>query len=358
MGVGITSVAYSLPKAKLTYADLEKRFGADYMQKVIATTGILERRVASKDECASDFALSAAKQILESGVEPSSIDLLIMGTQMPDYQMPTTACILQNKLGISLETPCFDINLGCSQLVYGLGVANAWVKSGMAKRALVLSGDTPARAINPLDKSVVPLFADGGAAVLVENVAGGGFLGFDFGTDGRGWKDLIRLTSGMRTPPTPESAKEYTDAGGSTRSQNDMYMDGGKIFLFALKNVPVTVNRALQNAGLKISDIDLFVFHQASEIIVRSFSKIMGIPKEKLHYKMHDVGNIGGSTVAVVLVDAYKAGKIKKGDKILISAFGVGLSWGTAILEWDDKFLGAFTDADFSDSPAKPLSQQ
>lgn len=357
MGIGITAIAYSLPKNKLTKQDLSERFSNEYIERILPTTGIIERRVASENECASDFAFNAAQKIFEKGVDPKSVDLLIMATQMPDYQMPTTACLLQTRLGIPTSAAAFDINLGCSQFVYALAVANAWVKAGMAKKALVLAGDTPTRTLNKMDNTVVPLFGDGGCACIVEEVKGAGFIGFDFGSDGRGAKDLIRPTSGFRVAKTEESAKEIQFPDGSIRSQNDLYMNGGNIFLFAIKSVPVSVKNALKAANLDFSDINHFIFHQASEMIVKSFAKLMKLPAEKVHFKLHDVGNIGGSTVAVTLTDAYLQGKIKKGDKILLSAFGVGLSWATAILEWDESFSIAVADADFSDSPKKPESQ-
>ncbi len=357
MKVGITALAYSLPKNKITNSDLASRFGESYMKKIFPTVGILERRAATKDECASDFAIRASEKIFEMGVDRNSIDLLVFGTQMPDYQMPTTACIIQNKLGLPTSCAAFDVNLGCSQFVYCLAIANAWIKSGMAKRALVLAGDTPTRVINPKDNVVAPIFGDGAVAVIVEEVSAGGFGEFDLGTDGRGWKDLIRRTSGLREPPTPETSVESADKSGAVRSLDDMFMDGGNVFLFAINSVPKSVVKLLGKSGLRIEDIDLFVFHQASELIVKSFAKLLKIPSEKMHFKLHDVGNTGGSTVGITLADAFLNGRIKPGDKILLSACGVGLSWGTCLLEWSPEFAGAASDADFSDSPPKPQSQ-
>jgi len=357
MKAGITALAYSLPKNKITNDDLALRFGSNYIDKILPTTGVIERRAATSEECASDFAINAAKKIFEMGVDKDQIDLLVFGTQMPDYQMPTTACIIQNKLGLPTSCAAFDVNLGCSQFVYALAIANAWIKSGMAKKALVLAGDTPTRALNPKDNVVAPLFGDGAVAAIVEEVKDGGFIDFDFGTDGRGWKDLIRKTSGFREPRTAESAKEVADQSGAIRSMDDMFMDGGNVFLFAIKSVPVSVRKLLDKTGLKLDNIDLFIFHQASELIVKSFSKLLKIPLQKLHFKLHDVGNTGGSTVGITLADAFINGKIKAGDKILLSAFGVGLSWATCALEWSSDFINAATDADFSDSPEKPKSQ-
>ena len=355
---GITYLAYSLPERKLTDAELSDRFGSEYMKRILPATGILERRVASEGECASDFAAAAAERIFSAGVNPESVDIAIMATQTPDYMVPTTACMLQTRLRIPTDAAAFDISLGCSQFVYALGTANAWIGASMARRVLAMSGDTPTRMVNPMDKSAVPIFGDGGAACVVEEVSDGGFLGFDFGSDGRGWKDLIKFAGGMRLPSSSETAVPKCDESGSVRSLDNLFMDGGKILLFAIRNVPASVGRALRSAGLSERDADLYIFHQASEMVVRSVARKMDLPPEKVYYKLHDTGNIGGSSVAVALADAFLSGRLKRGDTVVLSAFGAGLSWGSCVLRLGDDFKGAFALADFSDSPPKPQSQR
>jgi 3-oxoacyl-[acyl-carrier-protein] synthase-3 len=242
---------------------------------------------------------------------------------------------LQNRLGLPKSIAAFDINLGCSQYVYSLGIASGMLMASMANRALVLTGDTVSRIINPRDRAVVPLFGDAGTATLLERVADDrGFVAFDFGTDGTGAEALIWPASGLRLPRSSDTAREKTDKTGSIRSQNEMYMDGAAIFMFTMRTVPQTVMRTLQKAGATLDDVDLFVFHQASQFIVDNAIRRLKIPREKVHMKLADLGNSGGSTVGICLADAVVAGVLKPGMKVLLSAFGVGLSWASAFCVW------------------------
>jgi 3-oxoacyl-[acyl-carrier-protein] synthase-3 len=335
MAVGITAVGYHVPDGRLTHEELCERFGTEQMNRTVQLTGIRERRVAKDGECASDLAFKAAEDLFErTGIDRGSIDLVTFATQTPDYLLPTTACILQNRLGLPKTAAAFDINLGCSQYLYSLGVAHGMLTAGTVKRALVMTGDTVSRILNPKDRAVVPLFGDAGTATILEARPEGGFLGFDFGTDGSGAEALIWPASGLRLPRSPETAIEETDKSGSTRSKNDMFMDGSAIYVFTLRTVSETVKRVLDKTGLTVGDIDLFVFHQASKMIVDSAARKLGLPADKIHMKLADVGNSGGSTVAIALADALAQGKVKPGMKIVLTAFGVGLSWGSAVLVW------------------------
>ncbi len=356
----ILATSYYLPENRLTHGQLVERFGAEAMQKVAESSGIFERRVAGPETCASDLAFRAAQDLLSAhAIDPASIDLLLMATQTPDYLLPTTACILQQRLGLPTTCAAFDINLGCSQYVYSLATAHSILVAGLAKRALVLTGETPTRLLHPQDRAVVPLFGDAGTATLLERVPQGqGFVQFELGTDGSGHEHLILPTSGLRHPRTPESAQETTDKNGCVRRGDDMYMDGAAIFMFTLKMVPKAVGNLLTKAGLTVDDVDLFIFHQASEMIIESSAKKLKIPREKLHYKLHDVGNSGGSTVAVALTDAWLAGRLRPGMRVVLSAFGVGLSWASALVVWPEHTLGPVCRVDFTGSPPRPANQQ
>lgn len=360
MSTAITASAYYVPEQRLTHAEVAARFGEEMARKVAESAGIWERRVAAPGECASDLALRAANDLLaRHAIDRASIDLLIFATQTPDYLLPTTACLLQEKLGLPTACAAFDVNLGCSQYVYSLGVAHSMVSAGLAQRALVLTGDTVSRILHPGDRAVVPLFGDAGTATLVEPAAPGeGFLRFKFGTDGKGAPFLMWPTSGLRQPRTPASAQETTDKSGSTRRADDMFMDGAAVFVFTLKTVPKLIEELLAAEGLGVGDVDLFVFHQASEMIVESSAKKLKIPREKLHYKLHDVGNSGGSTVGIALTDAWLKGRIKPGMKVVLSAFGVGLSWAGALVRWPEKTFGPVCTVDFAGSPPPPPNQR
>jgi 3-oxoacyl-[acyl-carrier-protein] synthase-3 len=335
---GILAVEPELGANTLAFEELENRFGAEAMQKVLSGAGIRNRRVAPQGVCGSDLAYNAATRLFEKhGIDPESIDLLIFCTQSPDYWMPTTACLLHDRLKLKQKCAAFDINLGCSQYIYGLSVAHSMLVSGTASRALVLTGDTLTHSIHPLDRSVVPLMGDAGSATLVGEVDDhAGFLGFELGTDGAGSKYLMIPAGGARQPYTPETAIESTDAEGNVRSRQHLYMNGVAIFHFAISTVPRVVDALLTRLALNIDDIDLFLFHQANKYMIDYLLKKMKIPTSKTHFYLEGIGNTSGSTIPLLLADACSAGKVTPGSKILAIGFGVGLSWGATVIRWPD----------------------
>ena len=355
----IVASSYWVPEGRLTHEMLSERFGTETMDKIASSSGILERRISAEGECASDLAYRAASDLFESApnIPASSIDLVVFATQTPDYLLPTTACMLQDRLHIPKHAAALDINLGCSQYVYALAVAHSMIASGLRTRALVMTGDTVSKILHPQDRMVVPLFGDAATATVMEASTLGGFEDFIFGSDGSGAKHLIWPTSGLRLRPDAESGTPTTDKYGNVRSQNEMYMDGTAIFVFTLKTIPEVVGNLLRKNSISIADVDLFIFHQASEAIILASAKKLGIPSEKLHFKLHDVGNSGGSTVGIALTDAVLAGKLKPGMKVVLAAFGVGLSWSSALITWPEEECQAVCTADFSASPAKPVAQ-
>lgn len=358
MNPAITAIAYATGEEKLTSSELASRFGVEAMKKVEGISGILQRKVAGKNICASDLAVKSTELLFEKN--PSlrdEIDLLIFATQTPDYLMPTTACIMQDRLRLKKSCATFDINLGCSQFPYAIATAMSWINSGLAKKALVITADTPSKLIHPLDKSAVSLFGDAAASIIIEPTNKKSFIGFEFGTDGSGFENLICKTSAMRHPRTSEDEIEKQDDDGNIRSNANMFINGFAIFAFAYKAIPETITKLLQKNSLTIDDIDLFVFHQAGEMMVSSAAKRLKIPPSKVYFKMHDIGNCGGASVPIALADAVRNGRLKSGMRVAICAFGVGLSWGASIIDWNDDFQFALTCDDYSDSPAKPQSQ-
>lgn len=335
MAAGISSLAYALPDGVLSHADLQDRFGKNEMDRLIINTGILSRRVCLNNECASDLAYNAAKKLIsENNIDLNSIDFVIFASQMPDYLMPTTACILQDRLGLSKSAGAQDINLGCSQYLYSHANAYALVQSGLAKKVLVMTADTPSRIVNPKDRSVVPLFGDGATAAIIEEVGdNNGYQDFAFGTDGSEHSSLIWPSSGMRERFSSNSSEEIEDKFGSIRSKNDMYMDGQKIFLFTLKTVPNSLKAFLEKNNLSVDDVDFFIFHQASKMIIDSITRKLKLPESKFNRIYENRGNSGGSTVGISLHHAINDKKIKPNSKIVLSAFGVGLSWCHSILQ-------------------------
>lgn len=328
MAVSITHISYFLPSNSLSHGELCLRFGREQMDRTLTNTGILNRRITVGNELASDLAFGAANNLLnEHSIDRSTIDFIIFATQTPDYLLPTTACMLQDRLGLKNEIGAFDLNLGCSQFVYANSVAYALVKAGVAKKILVLTADTPSRIIDPTDQSVVPLFGDGATAVIVETVESDhGFKDFSFGTIGKEYDSLIWKGSGLR---------DFVKCNSTLISpkRDYMTMDGQKIFLFTLKVVPKTIIDFLVENSLTIDDVDFFCFHQASKMIVSSIEKKLNIPLAKANHVYQEMGNCGGSTVGISFCEALKENLIKPNSLVVMSAFGVGLSWGHCIIK-------------------------
>jgi 3-oxoacyl-[acyl-carrier-protein] synthase-3 len=339
---GILATDFELPETTLTYQELEERFGAETMQKVLSGAGIRTRRVAPPGVCGSDLAYAAAERLLtQQAIDRGSIDLLVFCTQSADYLLPSTACVLHERLKLSKKCAAFDVNLGCSQYVYALSIAHGMIISGSASRALVLTGDTMSRTLHPNDRSVVPLLGDGGSASLVGEVpAEQGFLGFELGTDGSGHQYLMIPAGGFRQPLSAETAKESVDGEGNVRTPQNLYMNGVAIFHFAITVVPETIRNLLAKLSLTMADIDLFLFHQANKYMLEYIHKKMKIPPEKSHFFIEEIGNTSGSTIPILLTDAWRAGKIRPGALVLAIGYGVGLSWAATVIRWPDNALG------------------
>ncbi len=340
---GILAADYSLGSELVSYEELEQRFGAEAMKKVYSGSGIRNRRVAAKGVCGSDLAFEAAERLLDSRkVDRSSIDLVIHCTQSPDYFVPSTACLLHERLGLKKTCGAFDINLSCSQYVYGLSVAHSMIASGIASTVLLLTGDTVSHSVHPCDRALVPLMGDGGSATLLGRTGEHeGFLGFELGTDGSGQDYLKIPAGGYRNPASQETSLEVTDADGNTRSRQNLYMNGAAVFHFAISVVPKTVNRILQKLGLRQEDIDLFLFHQANQYMLDYLVKKLRIAPEKTHFHLENTGNTSGSTLPIVLTEACRAGKVKPGALILMIVFGAGLSWAATVMRWPENAMSA-----------------
>lgn len=304
--------------------------------KVESKTGIRQRRIAETGEMASDLAVAAALKLFASGVcSPSEVDFVLLCTQSPDYLLPTTACLVQHRLGIPTSAGALDINLGCSGFIYGLSLAKGLIETGQARTILFLTADTYSKFLHPGDRSVRSIFGDGAAATLIRATdASSGIGPFVFGTDGSGGPNLIVPTSGLREPRTEESAAPVTDASGNTRTGDNLFMNGSEIFAFTLKEVPRAVNALLAKCGATADDVDLFVFHQANEFMLEHLRKKMKIPPEKFLVYLRDVGNTVSSTIPIALHDALRTGRVKPGTRLVLVGFGVGYSWAACMLTW------------------------
>ncbi len=336
MRAHIKAIEIALPSKVLTNQELETstEWTAD---KIEAKTGIAERRVSGPEEFSSDLAVAAAKRLFASGAcTPSNIDFVLLCTQSPDYLLPTTACIVQNRLGIPTSAGALDFNLGCSGYVYGLSLAKGLIETGQARRLLLLTAETYTKFIHPNDRSVRTIFGDGASASLVcgDESDKGGLEAFVFGTDGSGAKNLIVPTSGLREPRTTETAKTSVDESGNTRSGDNLFMNGSEVFTFTLREVPKAVNALLARSGDTIESVDLFVFHQANTFMLEHLRKKMKVPTEKFYVAMREVGNTVSSTIPIALKHALDAGRLKPGARVVLVGFGVGYSWAGCALTW------------------------
>ena len=280
MHAAITAIEYSLPPKILDNNELAQEFPDWTAAKIFAKTGIRERRIAADDEWASDFAVEAANRLFDTGVcNRSEIDYLLYCTQSPDYYLPTTACVLQDRLGLERNCGATDFNLGCSGYVYGLGLAKGLLESSQASRLLLITADTYSKFIHPRDKSVRTLFGDGASATLMSAVESElPLIGpFVYGTDGSGMEHLIVPTGGLRKARV-EKADLISDESGNARTVNNLFMNGAEIFNFALEVLPDMLSKILERSKLEMEDIDLFVLHQASKFLLDHLRKKLKMP--------------------------------------------------------------------------------
>ena len=332
MEAGIIGIDYFLPKRIETNADLSEQNPTWQMERLEEKCGIYSRHVAAPDETAGDLGYEAAQKLLDRRLVPNDeIDFLLFCTQCPDYFLPTTACILQDRLGLKREIGALDFNLGCSGFVYGLFMAKQFVATGAARNVLLITAETYTKFINPADRSVRPLFGDGAAATLVGRVMDGGRGGsigeFVLGTDGAGADKLIVPSGCARLPRSPETGQEFTDSAGCVRSQDNLFMDGMALMNFAIRTVPPAIDALLEKAGLSKDDIDWFVYHQANEFMLRNLAGQSKIPWEKMVLCMEAIGNTVSASIPIALAEAIRSEQVLPGQQLALIGFGVGYSW-------------------------------
>ncbi len=334
----ISHISFVLPEMALRNEDLAAEYPGWTVEKIAATTGFEESRLAAAGECASDLAVKAANSLFnEFTITPQSIDYVVLCTQSPDYLLPATACLIQDRLGIPVTTGAFDFNQGCSGYVVGLGIAKGLIETEQARRVLFLTAETYSKYINPGDRSIRTLFGDAAAATLIEasstNGEHPGIGPFVFGTDGNGAPNLIVPRGGMRAPMLADPVIQV-DAQGNIRTENDLRMNGAEIFNFTLRTIPNVVQDLLRKGGLELKDIDLFVFHQANQYMLDHLRKKIGIPEAKFFIHLKNCGNTVSSTIPIALRAAVDEGLLKPGFRVMVVGFGVGYSWAAALLSW------------------------
>ena len=333
----IHAIQSHLADRQVTNEQLSQEFIDWDAQKILNKTGIASRSVSAPDQCASDLGVLAAQKLFAAGAcTASDIDFLILCTQSPDYFLPTTACVMQDRLGLSTRCGAFDINQGCSGYVYGLSLAKGLIETGIAENVLLITAETYTKFIHPMDRSTRTLFSDGATATLIKAVESvNDLIGpFVFGTDGRGAKNLIVPTGAARQAKSEKSALEYTDESGNVRSSDNLYMNGAEIFNFCLQTVPSAVEQLLVKSAFSLEEVDYVVFHQANKFMLETLRRKLQIPPEKFCINMEKYGNTVSSTIPMALELAMLGGQIKSGDRVMLVGFGVGYSWGACFAQF------------------------
>lgn len=331
MGARIKTIEIYLPEFVLTNDQLAIDFGRWEPEKIENKLGIKERHIAAKNETAGDMAFYAAEKVLEN-YNKGNIDMLILCTQSPDYFLPTTACVLQDRLGLRTDLCAFDFNLGCSGFIYGLAMAKSFINSGIASNVLLITSETYSKHIHPKDLALRTLFGDGAAAIIIEMVPDEHILQFVLGTDGKGMNNLIVPNGCLRSAYVHEAVEKVTEAG-DIYSDNNLFMNGPEIFNFTIETVPLAIEECLKKNKLTLDNIDYFIFHQANKYMIEYLRKKIGINKEKFYDNMLLTGNTVSSTIPIAFSDALTNGKIIQGNKVLLCGFGVGYSWGAVVVE-------------------------
>lgn len=331
----ITGIATCVPPTERRIDDDIELLGGNQAQidRIKRDIGLDRRRVADPGVTALDLCEQAARDLLTGLGQPvEGIDTVIFVTQTPDHFQPCNAALLHGRLGLSEETAAFDVGLGCSGYVYGLWLAHSLIAAGGSARVLLLAGDTLTRCVHPRDRSVAPLFGDAGTATLVER-AEGTASHFSLKTNGRGAGHIVIPAGAFREPPSAEAAVEFTDAGGNTRSRLSLAMNGGEVFNFSIKVEPPAVQEILDLAGTDAGAVDYFVFHQANRYIIGNIARRLKLPAAKVPSDtVSRYGNQSSASIPATICDACAAGLREAEKTLVVSGFGVGLSWATGLI--------------------------
>ncbi|MEY8415080.1 beta-ketoacyl-ACP synthase III [Tissierella praeacuta] len=323
--VGISGVGSYVPEKVVTNNDLSKIVETSD-EWIIERTGIHERRIASDNMATSDMATMAAKNALEdANIKSKDIDLIIVATVTSDHAFPSAACIIQKNIG-AVNAAAFDINVGCSGFVYGLSIGESFIKSGMYKKVLVIGAETLSKIVDWGDRNTCVLFGDGaGACVLEKCEEGFGILSIELGSDGNNGEVLTQPAGGSRIPASIDTIENKL---------HFIKMDGKEVFKFAVRVMEKTSINTLKKANLELNDLDFLIPHQANMRIIDAAAKKLKLEKDKICVNLNKYGNMSSASIPVALNEAVKDNRIKKGDNILLVAFGAGLTWASMVIRW------------------------
>jgi 3-oxoacyl-[acyl-carrier-protein] synthase-3 len=335
--IGISAMAGAVPANTVRNIESTEFFDEDVVRDIVAKTGIKERRFAPPHITASDLCFHAAKKLFEDNViDLSEIDVLIFISQTPDYRMPATSVILQDRLGLNKETAAFDISLGCSGFVYGLSMAYNYAQHAGVRKVLLLDGETRSRVYHPKDRQTAFIFGDAGVACIVEKNDNIGESFFSLNSDGSR-EGLIKIDSGgYRNPSTKESLEEkVVDENGNIRTDEHGYMNGSDVFNFVLREIPKNIRSTIKFGNKELSDFDFYVFHQANSFMNDYLVKKLKLEKSKIPETISKYGNTSSVSIPITIIDRLR-GLLEGRNELLLCGFGVGLSWATAIVPFHD----------------------
>lgn len=339
--VEISGIVTCVPPLEKCIDDELELFGGNVKQleRLKKTIGLSKRRVVDAQTTAADLCEKAARHLMkEGGIDLQQIDAMICVTQTPDYLQPCNAAVIHGRLGLSKNCAALDVNLGCSGYVYGHWLAHSLVASGGCERILLLAGDTISRLVNAKDRSVAPLFGDGGSATLIERTVGAPSAYFSLQTDGCGYDKLIVPAGGSRHPHSTESAEVLEDESGNFRSPENLFMDGAEIFNFSITEEPKSVKELLEYAEIDAAAVDHFVFHQANRYILSNIAKRLKLDLAKVPMlTVERYGNQSSASIPTAICgELATALADRSSTRLLLSGFGVGLSWASALVEVGD----------------------
>jgi len=338
---GISGLYAAVPRHVINNYEHDKWFRKEDIREIIDKIGVKERRFADDKTCSSDLCYAAAQKLItDMKINREEIDLLVFISQTPDYRMPATSVILQERLGLSTSAITFDINLGCSAFLYGLTIVYSMMAGGQIRKALILDGETRSKVYSHKDRKTAFLFGDAGVAALIEQSSKFSQSFFSLNSDGSR-ESLIKVNAGgYRNMSSAETVKEKViDEYGNIRSEENGYMNGADVFNFVIREVPKDFNRLLEFSATDISSLDYFVFHQANSYINGFLAKKLKLPEDKVPSTIEKFGNTSSVSIPLTIVSELKD-HLKTHKKLLLSGFGVGLTWGTAIIEVDDCIIG------------------
>lgn len=334
--VGIKGISASVPKNEKRIADLAL-FTKDEAEKFSGSTGVYNIRIADQFVTTSDLVYHAANQLINDlNWSFKEIDILIFVSQTPDYILPATSCILQDRLGLNEDAMVLDVSLGCSGWIYGLNLISTMMSSGNFKKGLLLVGDTISKTCNPGDKSAYPLFGDAGTATALEFKESAEQIYFNWGVDGSGAKAIVIPDGGFRNPVSEKSFVQESFDGGILRAPKDLVLEGMDVFSFGINKAPYSVNQLQLHFGIDPESVDYYLFHQANLFMNEKIRKKLKISPEKVPYSLNSFGNTSSASIPLTIVTELGAKGDFRNKKILACGFGVGLSWGSLFFETTD----------------------